>query len=282
MAPSPFEAHARSFLSSRYVYPVLSRRARGISIGINLIPDKTCNFRCVYCQVDPAGPDKEPRVDLTVLREELDAMLDLATSGQLFGQTHFRSTPEPLRRLNDIAFSGDGEPTGSPQFGEAVAVCAEARRRRRLDDLKLVLITNSSLLDRPRVREALAVLDANHGEIWAKLDAGTEAYYRQIARTQVPLERILANLREAARVRPIVVQSLFLRMHGEAPPPAELEAYCQRLGAITAAGGQIKLVQVHTIARPPAENWVAPLSAAEVAAIAELVRQRTGLPVDAF
>ena len=101
-------------------------------------------------------------------------------------------------------------------------------------------------------------------------------------RSPVPWRRILDNLREAAIVRPIVIQSLFLRIHGEPPPAAELDAYCDRLREIVAAGGRIKLVQVHTIARRPAETWATALSDAEVDAIAELVRRRTELPVAAF
>ena len=160
--------------------------------------------------------------------------------------------------------------------------CAEVRRRHGLDDVKLVLITNASLLHRPRVRQALATLDANGGEIWAKLDAGTEDYYRLVARSAVPWPQILSNLQEAAQARPIVIQSLWMRIGGEPPPPAELAAYCDRLREILAAGGRIKLVQVHTVARKPAEAFVAALSNAEVDAIAELVRSRTALPTAAF
>ncbi len=160
--------------------------------------------------------------------------------------------------------------------------CAEVRRRHGLSDVKLVLITNASLLHRPRVRRALATLDANGGEIWAKLDAGREDYYRLVARSAVPWPQILSNLQEAAQARPIVIQSLWMRIGGEPPPPAELAAYCDRLREILAAGGQIKLVQIHTVARKPAEAFVAALSNAEVDAIAELVRSRTALPTAAF
>jgi wyosine [tRNA(Phe)-imidazoG37] synthetase (radical SAM superfamily) len=145
-----------------------------------------------------------------------------------------------------------------------------------------VLITNASLLHRPRVRQALATLYANGGEIWAKLDAGTEDYYRHVARSAVAWRQILDNLTEAALVRPMVIQSLWMRILDKPPPPAELDAYCDRLQEIRAAGGRIKLVQIHTIARRPAEAWVAALSDGEVDAIADLVRRRTKLPVAAF
>lgn len=276
------ESHPRSFESNRYVYPVLSRRAGGISIGVNLNRDKVCNFHCIYCQVERGGQVEQHAVDADRLAEELDRTIGLAVSGRLFEHPRFQAVPGPLRRLNDIALSGDGEPTASPEFGRAVEICAAARRRHGLNDVKLVLITNGSLLHRPQVRRALETLDANGGEIWAKLDAGTEAYYRAVNRSEVPWRRILDNLLEAARRRPIVVQSLWMRIRGEAPPAAELEAYCERLSEIVAGGGRIKLVQVHTIARRPGEAWAAPLSPAELDAIAELVRRRTGLNVAAF
>ena len=311
-----FAAHPREFTANRYVYPVLSRRAGGLSIGVNLNPDKFCNFDCIYCQIDRteggcekrgtgASPDviskgsarvgSEPvpvfsqpqpgqtdAVDLATLADELDRMIELVVSCDIYRRPQFGNTPAPLRRLNDIALSGNGEPTACPNFDRAVDVCAEARRHRRLNDVKLVLITNATLFHQPRVRRALETLDANNGEIWAKLDAGTEEYYRIVDRSAVPWRRILDNLREAALVRPIVIQSLFLRTHGELPPAAELDAYCDRLREITSAGGRIKLVQVHTIARRPAETWATAISDGEVDAIADMVRLRTELPVAAF
>ena len=98
----------------------------------------------------------------------------------------------------------------------------------------------------------------------------------------MPFKQILENLRATARARPIVIQTLFMRINDIAPSLIEIEAYCGRLQAIVAAGGKIKLVQIHTIARRPAESWVTPLSNAEVDSIAETVRRQTGLPVAAF
>ena len=151
-----------------------------------------------------------------------------------------------------------------------------------LDNVKLVLITNATRFHRPQVQQGLDLLDANNGEVWAKLDAGTEAYYHLVDRTTIPLARVLDNLLEAARVRSIVIQSLFMRVHGAGPTAAECEAYCRRLSDILAGGGRIRLVQVHTVARRPAESWVAPLADDEVDALAEEVRRRTGLPTAAF
>ncbi len=282
LARALFEAHPRTFAGNRYVYPVVSRRAGGISIGVNLSLDRYCNYHCIYCQVDRRDPSEQAKqpVDIPRLQAELEGTVDLVTSGQIYEAPQFRETPTAFRRLNDIALSGDGEPTAYRNFEEAVAACAEVRHHRGLADVKLVLITNASLAHRQRVRQALALLDANGGEIWAKLDAGSEEYYQLVSRSAVPWRQILDNLRELASVRPIVIQSLFMRIRGDPPPASEVDAYCERLREIH-GGGQIKLVQVHTIARKPAEPWVAALSNEEVDAIAQKVGA-AGIPAGAF
>lgn len=274
--------HRRTFQDNQYVYAVVSRRSKGVSIGINLNPDKVCNFDCIYCQVDRTTPPVVRDVDVPRLLDELEGMLDLVLSGDLFEMGHFQGTPPALRRLNDIAFSGDGEPTTAREFPEVLQAVADIKNRRGLADVKLVLITNASMFHRPAVRDALTVLDPNNGEIWAKLEAGTEDYYRQVDATTIPFQRILDNITEAARLRPLVIQALFLRMHDQPPPAAELEEFCHRLNDIRQAGGRIKLVQVYTVAREPAKDFVSPLDRAEVDAIVELVRLKTGLAAEAF
>src|SRR5436853_2707278 len=169
--------HRRTFAENVYVYAVVSRRSKGVSIGLNLNPDKVCNFDCVYCQVDRTTPGPVRDVDLPRLLDELEDMLELVTTGELFERERFRATPPELRRLNDIAFSGDGEPTTCPAFADVVRAVAEVKSRRGLGGVKLVLITNATMLHHPRVRAGLDVLEANQGEVWAKLAAGTEAYY---------------------------------------------------------------------------------------------------------
>jgi wyosine [tRNA(Phe)-imidazoG37] synthetase (radical SAM superfamily) len=274
--------HPRQYESHRFVYPVLSRRSGGISVGVNLNPDKVCNFDCIYCQVDRRSESEIRFVELDRLFEELETTLEIVTSGRLYEGPQFSSVPTELRRLNDIAFSGDGEPTTYRNFDEIIQRTAEIKRRRGLDEVKLVLITNASMFHRPAVQRGLELLDRNQGEIWAKLDAGTEAYYRFIDRTTIPFQRVLENITAAARVRPLVIQSLFMRVHEAPPDDQEITAYVQRLQEMTAAGGVIKLVQVYTVARPPAESFVTPLSVAEVDAIAERVRGEARLPAEAY
>ncbi|HKD36833.1 MAG TPA: radical SAM protein [Pirellulales bacterium] len=277
-----FAHHERAFEQFRFVYPVLSRRSAGLSIGVNLNPDKICNFDCIYCQVDRTRQSETTFVETPALLAELDTMLDLAASGRIFEAEKFAATPAPLRRLNDIAFSGDGEPTTYRNFDEIIAACAEFKERHRLADVKMVLISNASMFHRPHVERGLAILDRNNGEIWAKLEAGTEDYYKLVERTPIPFRQILDNITAAARIRPLVIQALFMRVNGEPPSPAEQTAFCDRLNEITAAGGKLKLVQIYTVARRPAESFVTPLTNAEVDDLTELVRSRTGLPAAGY
>jgi wyosine [tRNA(Phe)-imidazoG37] synthetase (radical SAM superfamily) len=282
MAHQLHTLHERRFDANRFVYPVLSRRSRGLSIGVNLNPDKVCNFDCIYCQVDRTRQSETRFVETDGLIAELDDMLGLIASGEIYETEKFRRTPPELRRLNDIAFSGDGEPTTYRNFDELIASCAAVKRRHGLNDVKMVLITNASMFHRPHVERGLEILDENNGEIWAKLEAGTESYFKLVDRTPIPFQQVLDNITRAARVRPLVIQSLFMRVAGEPPTAAELDAFCDRLNEIAAAGGRLKLVQIYTIARRPAEEIVSPLSDEEVDRIVSLVERRTGLPAAAF
>ncbi len=273
--------HSRHWRENKFVYPVLSRRSKGISIGVNLNPDKVCNFDCIYCQVDRRSEAETRFVETAQLFEEIDHMLALVAGGKLFEDEPFRDVPADRRRLNDIAFSGDGEPTTYRNFDEIIAAAAELKRQHNLPDVKLVLITNASMFHKPAVERGLAILDENNGEIWAKLEAGTDAYYQLVERTKVPFRRVLENITAAAKSRSLVIQSLFMRIEGAAPPEGEIDAFCDRLAEIVAAGGRLKLVQIYTVARPPAESFVTPLTETELDVIAEKVRAR-GISAEVF
>ena len=181
-----FRSHPRSFEDTRFAYAVVSRRAGGVSIGINLNPDKACNFDCVYCQVDRSVPGRDRAVDLDAMETEVRRRLAMASDGSLYESPRFQGTPDRYRRAVDIAFSGDGEPTSFRPFNEAVRRALAARDDAGMREMKLRLITNAAGLDRADVREGVHLMTANNGEIWAKLDAGTPEYYRQICRSAVP------------------------------------------------------------------------------------------------
>lgn len=267
-----FTQHSRIWRQNKYVYPVISRRSKGLSIGINLNTDKVCNFDCIYCCVDRSVPPVVREVDLEVVGSELDHLLALAAGGGLFDVPPLSAAPPQFRRLNDVAFSGDGEPTAFVRFRQACELVACLLEKHRLAETRIVVITNATLLARPAVEEALRFLDGCNGEIWAKLDAGTQEYYARVERTSIPLSRVLANIAVAGRHRPLVIQSLFMRIDGQAPPAQEIAAYVERVRELVAQGCRIKLVQVYTTARQPTEAFVTPLDAETLVHIAEQLR----------
>lgn len=274
--------HSRLFSDFTYVYPVISRRSRGLSIGVNLNPDKVCNFNCIYCEVDRTTPGRASRVDLGQVREELVSMVRFVKAGTLARTGKFAEADTLARDIKDIAFSGDGEPTMVPLFSACVQLVADVRKAEDLRETKIVLITDAAGLDKADVKRGLEIMDANNGEIWGKLDAGTESYFRLVNRTTIRFDRILKNLHATARVRPIVIQSLFLRVHNAAMPLDELDAYCARVNAITLGGGQIKEIHAYTVARPTPEDYATRLEPEELEGIAQTVREKTGLVVQTF
>lgn len=292
-----FEAHPRNWRNFRFCYPVISRRSRGLSLGINLNPDRVCNFDCVYCEVDrhdfrpgkgklPLPPKDSPRlaVDLQTVREELLILLEMVKTGTIWQEAEFAEVAPNLRRLNDIAFSGDGEPTTYPNFAEAVqlAIAARAEAGFAPEAVKIVLITNATVFQRPTVRAGLHLLAENNGEIWAKLDAGTAEYYAQIDKTNVPFARILRNIEQVALHQPLNIQTCMLRMHGQGPSQTEIAAYIKHLRNLAANGAKIEQVQLYTVARRPPHEWVTSLPEAELQNIAELINLETGLKVEVF
>jgi len=267
--------HRRQWRDCLYVYPVISRRAGGLSIGININPDKRCNFSCLYCQVDRHIRRNLDSVDLGRLKAELELALSEAAGGRIWTEPQFARVPTAMRRINDIAFSGDGEPTARPEFDPAVRVAADAKAAAGLADVKIVVITNSTNLASPQVTRALPILDANNGEIWAKLDAGTQELFDAVNRPHPAkaLDDIVRGITAVAAGRAVVIQTLFFRIDGRGPGQAEVAAYAARLREILAGGGRIKLVQLHTIARSPMSPSARTLPDDDLDKLAQAVRQ---------
>jgi len=271
----------RDFLDNRFVYTVVSARARGLSVGINMNPDKLCNFDCVYCEVDRSKPALDTKLDVGVMTTELGRTLELVQSGRIREWMHYRDLPEELLKLRHVALSGDGEPTLCPNFVEVVEALVHLRARGRFPFFKLVLITNASGLDRPEVAEGLGLFTPRD-EIWAKLDGGTQEYMNCVNKSGCTIESVLANILRVARQRPVVIQSLFPAIDGEGPPASEIEAYVQRLKELQAGGAQISLVQIYSATRPTPHSECGHLPLCSLSRIARRVREVTGLKGEVF
>lgn len=270
----------RDFLDNRFVYAVVSPRARGLSVGINMNPDKLCNFRCVYCEVHRNGIAGEP-LDVPAMAAELRQTLAFVRSGRLRERPWYRTLPDELLQLRHVALSGDGEPTLSPRFAEALEAVVHVRALSGLPFFKLVLLTNATGLDLPHVQQGLKFFTRSD-EVWAKLDGGTQAYLNKVNRSEVPLEKILSNILMLGRQRPVVIQSLFPALGEEEPPLEEIEQYTQRLLELKNSGAQISLVQIYSATRPSANSEFGHLPLRVLSRIAQTVRQATGLPAEVF
>jgi wyosine [tRNA(Phe)-imidazoG37] synthetase (radical SAM superfamily) len=273
--------YPRNFLENRYVYVVLSPRARGLSVGLNLSPARTCNFDCVYCEVNRRQPGLTESLSVEVMARELERTLASIQLGQLRRLACFAHTPAELLELRHVALSGDGEPTLCPEFAEVVQAAIHLRALGTFPFFRLVLMTNGSGLDQPAVQQGLKFF-TKQDEIWAKLDVGTQAYMDRVNRARVPLAKVLANIRVLGQQRPVVIQSLFAAIQGEEPPEAELEAYALRLLELKQGGAQIALVQLYSAGRPPANSGCGHLPLKTLSRFAHRIQKTTGLPVEVF
>ena len=269
----------RDLLGNRFVYAVISSRARGLSLGVNMNPDKRCNFDCSYCEVDRRQPSRETKLDVDVMASELRKSIAFIQSGKLAERPWYHSLPAELLQLRQVALSGDGEPTLAENFVEAVQ--AVVRVRALGGYFKIVLITNGTGLEQPHVLRGLELLTKSD-EIWVKLDGGTQSFIDKVNRPDVPLERILSNILLVGRLRPVVIQSLFPAVHGEEPPFEEIREYALRLKELKAGGAQISLVQIYSAARPGVNAEWGHLPLRVLSQIAQTVRQVAGLRAEVF
>ena len=276
-APLTVRNHDRDLAGLTYVYPVLSRRAGGVSVGINLNPNNACNWHCVYCQVPDLVRGKAPEIDIAQLEDELRGFLGDLVHGDWMA----RFVPERLRVIRDIAFSGNGEPTSASVFPEAVALVLRLRAEFGLSptEVPLRLITNGSLMAQARVQEGVRLLGEAGGEVWFKVDGGTAEAIERINGVRLEPESVARNLARCAQLCPTWVQTCMFRWDGEAPSTAELDAY---LAVLEAAGiDALQGVLLYGIARQsmqPEAVRLAPLSADELEAIAAHLRKK-GLTV---
>jgi wyosine [tRNA(Phe)-imidazoG37] synthetase (radical SAM superfamily) len=271
--------YPRDFLDNQLVYVVLSPRARGLAVGVNVNPLGACNLRCAYCEVRQPGHTPGAEFDVDRMLMELGQTLELAQGGWLHQWPRYAKLPPDLLQVRHVALSGDGEPTLAPHFLEATRAVVQLRHQGR--PFKIVLVTNSTGLDRSQARAGIALLQPTD-EVWVKLEAGTQEYMNRISGSSVSLNQIVDNILLVAHERPVVVQSLFPAIDGEEPPTAEIRAYAQRLKELKDAGGQISLVQIYSATRPMANLGCSHLPLRALSEIAQTVRRVAGLRAEVF
>lgn len=262
--------HSRDSAGLTYVYPVVSRRAGGVSIGINLNPNNACNWRCIYCQVPDLKRGSAPRIDLERLEGELRSFIYTMTHGD-FMRKH---VPEGARQIVDVAFSGNGEPTSATEFPRAVDLVGKVMSETGLGAVvKMRLITNGSLLGRSSVQEGLRRLGELGGEVWFKVDAGTAENFRRINSVDLSPDSVVRNLRRCTTLCPTWVQTCVFALDGKGPTDEDVSAYLEvldRVGIERLAG-----VHLYGLSRPsmqPEADRLTRLTEGMMAAIADRLR----------
>lgn len=268
--------HRRDAAGLTYVYPVLSRRAGGVSVGINLNTNNACNWRCVYCQVPDLRLGEAPPVDLDLLERELRQFLRNGMSGDN-SAAQARIGEYAIR---DIALSGNGEPTSARAIGDVIALVGRLICEFALEGIvRPRLITNGSLIGRRYVQDAIAALGRLGGEVWFKIDAATPAGIQRVNHVGLAPASVAERLARCARLCPTWVQTCLFRLDGCMQSPDELDA----LGRLVRdASDQVMGILLYSLARPslqPEAPRLDALTGDELEGIAQRWRTRYGLSV---
>lgn len=264
------------------VYPVVSRRAAGVSVGIDLNPNHACNWACNYCQVPDLKRGKAPHLDLDQLTDELERLLDAVT------QSAFMDTyvPEGLRVLRDVAFSGNGEPTSSTFYPAAMTrVLQVLAQRPSLASVKIITITNGTYGLKESVQAAMRESTLHHGEVWFKIDRGDREDIWRVNRVRLNPDQVLARLKGVSSCCPTWIQTCMTAQDGEPPAAPEIQRYLDFMMRIQASGIPVQGILLYTLARPshqPGGNHLGSLPSAWLETLAETLRLATGWVVRVF
>ncbi len=260
--------HSRDSSGMQYVYPVISRRARGVSIGINLNVNNACNWACIYCQVPNLKRGGPPKIDLAVLEAELRDFLCQATTGDFLA----KNAPPESRQLVDVAFSGNGEPTSAREFPTVVELVGRVMENYGLlHKIKLRLITNGSLMHRPYVRQGIARIGELGGEIWFKVDRATAEGMTLVNGVRIAPEKLRKAILKCAELAPTWIQTCLFTIDGHFPEENEFAAYLDLLSSVRT---NIVGVHLYGLARPslqPQANRLAALNAASLLSFAQRI-----------
>ena len=238
--------HDRDIAGLKYVYPVISRRAGGLSIGINFNPNNACNWRCIYCQVPELQRGNAPEMDFALLEQELRFFLDYVRHGDFFEQFNVEIHQ---RVIKDIAISGNGEPTSLKDLDKAVRLIGEiATESGVFPASKFVLISNGSLLHQTTVQAGLTELARYHGELWFKLDSATEQGRKLVNNTGQSQQKLLAHLKLAASLCPTKLQTCMFH-YGQAWSDSEKQAYLALLREVRDKDIALQQIMLYSIAR---------------------------------
>ena len=266
--------HSRDSAGMTYVYPVVSRRAGGVSVGVNLNVNNACNWACIYCQVPDLVRGGPPAIDLDRLESELRHLL----SDIIHGDFLIKNVPPEARRLMDIAISGNGEPTSAAEFSEVVQRIGKVMHEFGLSEqVKLRLITNGSFMHREKVCAGITQIGALGGEIWFKIDRMTAAGIERVNGIRLTPEKIKQALISCTALAPTWIQTCYFAIDGEPPDVAEEAAY---LALLRSVREKTKGVLLYGLARPSMQPEATRLSNAPLDSFNKFAERIAALGVE--
>jgi len=240
--------HRSDIAGLKYVYPVISRRMGGLSIGINFNTNNACNWRCIYCQVPDLKIGAAPEMDFKLLEDELRFFLDDVLKGDFYERFQ---VDEDKRMIKDIAIAGNGEPTSLKEFAKAVELIGKiATEAGVLPHSNYVLITNGSLVHQAKVQAGLKILKSYGGEVWFKLDSATEEGRALINNSGQSLKAGVENLMLSAKLCTTKLQTCLVDYDKQGFSARERQAFLSLLKSIKKKGCELQQVMLYTIARP--------------------------------
>ncbi len=261
--------HNRDVVGMRYIYPVVSRRAGGVSIGINLNVNNACNWRCIYCNVPGLSRGSPLPIKLDVLERELRTFLDDVLHGD-FMQLHVH---EDDRQLKDIAFSGNGEPTSAKEFPQVLALVEKILGEYGLlGSIKVRLITNGSLMDKPAVLDSMRHLAQCNGEVWFKVDAGTKEGIARINDVNLNPQSHIQRLESCAKVCPTFIQTCMFGLDGNPPSEADISAYLALISQVKDVVRGVHLYGLARMSSQPEASRLTRLSPEQLESVAQRIR----------
>jgi len=229
-----------TFLFDKIIFgPVKSRRL-GVSLGINLLPStkKVCNFNCIYCECGWTQKLKNETGDLPA-REEVYKALEAKLS----------SMKKKHQRPDVITYAGNGEPTLHPEFPGIIDDSIKLRDK-YFPEAKIAVLSNSTAITKPRVKEALLKVDSNILKLDSAFDLTVKIHNQP--RVNVKVAELIENLKKFNGR--LVIQTLFLRgtYNGKVidnTTPAEISAWLKAIEMIKPSE-----VMIYTISRDTPEG----------------------------
>jgi wyosine [tRNA(Phe)-imidazoG37] synthetase (radical SAM superfamily) len=271
------EDHDRNIFDSKYVYPVVSRRAGGLSLGVNLNTNNACNWQCIYCEIPNLTRGGPEPIEVELLKDELNFWID-----QIINSNFLKKNTPPGTTFADVALSGNGEPTAAPEFLDVLEIIiASLKEHKLIDKIPVRLITNGSFISKKK--ECLNIFNQYHGEVWFKIDAADEDSIKLINQVNLNPNSMINNLKKCAEACQTVIQTCLLKINHQVPTNDFLKNYSKLIKPYERL---IKKIDLYSLARPSLQNnqdiTIERLSLDELNNIKNILQKQLTIKIDVF